>query len=156
MKQIVSSLLALAVSAALIVVATTWKHSVRAVHAQSGCSVATLNGRYALTSSGFTPKGSVGTPLPAAVVGVVTFDGAGNLSATYTDVSPGKPYYVPLEGAGSGTYTVNSDCTGSASCTAGDCAGVAWNTVIIGDGTEVFGTTTAPFLLVTTADFKRQ
>ena len=156
MKRIVSSLLALAVSAALVVVATSWKHNVSAVHAQGGCSVATLNGRYAFSSSGFTPKGSMGDLLPAVAVGVVTFDGAGNLSTTYTDVSPGKPTYIPLEGIGSGTYSVNSDCTGSASCTAGNCAGITWNTVIISDGTEVFGTTTAPFLLVTTADFKRQ
>ena len=140
MKRIVSALLALAVFAALVIVTTTiTKHGVRAVYAQSGCSLATLSGRYAFSASGFTPKGSMGNLLPAAAVGVFTFDGAGNLSTTYTDVSPGKPTYIPLEGTGSGTYTVNSDCTGSASCTTGDCAGITWNTVIISGGAEVFG-----------------
>jgi hypothetical protein len=87
------------------------------VHAQEDtlqpCSVATLNGTYSLTFSGFFTRG----PVPAAISnftpiaggGLVTFDGNGNLSASET-VSVGgliSPVNVP------GTYTVNSDCTGS-------------------------------------------
>jgi len=44
---------------------------------------------------------------------------------------------------GSGTYTVNSDCTGSASFTAGDAAGLTSNLAVIGGGTEVFGVVTS-------------
>lgn len=42
MKRILSAFLALAVSATLVFVATSWKHSVTPVHAQGGCSDATL------------------------------------------------------------------------------------------------------------------
>jgi len=148
--------LALAVSATLVVVATNWKHSVKAVHAQGGCSLATLTGNYAFSQSGFEAKNVKGSPLPFAVMGVSTFDGAGNFSITYTDMSPGKPTYIPIQGAtASGTYTVNSDCTGSLSVTAGAAAGLTANMAIIGDGTEVFSIITNPFIIAT-ADWKKQ
>jgi hypothetical protein len=81
--------------------------------ALEACSAATLNGTYALTFSGFTTRG----PVPAAINnftpvvggGLVTFDGDGNLSASET-VSVGG-LVNPVNTAG--TYTVNSDCTGT-------------------------------------------
>jgi len=157
MKPILSALLTLAVFAALAFVATTSKHTVRGVYAQSGCSVATLSGNYAFSQPGFTAKNTMGlNPLPFAVVGVATFDGSGNFTVTATDQSPGKPNpYIPVQGTGSGTYTVNKDCTGSASVTSGDFAGITDNIVIIGGGTEVFGINTTPFVIAT-ADLKKQ
>jgi hypothetical protein len=47
---------------------------------------------------------------------------------------------------------VTSDCTGSASGTSRGAAGVTFNLVIIGGGTEVFAINTTPFV-VSTADF---
>jgi hypothetical protein len=155
MKRILSGFLAFAVLAALTIVTTTSKYTVHRVYAQSGCSLATLTGNYAFSQPGFTPKNAMGNPLPIAVVGVSTFDGAGNVSATFTDMSPGKPTYIAVQGTGSGTYTVNSDCTGSASFTSGSAAGETLNMVIIGGGTEVFGINTTPFVIAT-ADFKKQ
>jgi hypothetical protein len=155
MKRILSAFLAFAVLAALTIVATTSKYTVHRVYAQSGCSLATLTGNYAFSQPGFTPKNAMGIPLPIAVVGVSTFDGAGNVSATFTDMSPGKPTYIAVQGTGAGTYTVNSDCTGSASFTSGSAAGETLNMVIIGGGTEVFGINTTPFVIAT-ADFKKQ
>jgi hypothetical protein len=74
-------------------------------------------------------------------VGVVAFDGAGNASTSYTLVTNG----VAAAGlTGSGTYTVNSDCTGSISFTTGDAAGLTFNMVIIGGGTEIFAIHTTP------------
>jgi hypothetical protein len=145
MKRILSVLLTLAAAAALV----------PAVHAQ--CTNATLTGKYAFSQTGFISNSQKGSPLPAAVVGVSTFDGAGNVSATYTDMSPGKPggYGTPIQGTGSGTYTVNSDCTGSVSFTSGDAAGITLNMVIISGGTEVFSINTTP-LVILTADFKKQ
>jgi hypothetical protein len=60
--------------------------------------------------------------------------GAGNFTATFTDMSPAKPACIPVQGTGSGIYTVNSDCTGSASFTSGAAAGVTFNPVVIGAG----------------------
>ena len=146
MKSILGALLALAVAAALVILPTMSKHGVTAlpvVHAQSGCSVATLTGNYGFNNPGFTtPTKSVsGNEDPFAVVGVFAFDGAGNLSSTDTVafkgvISPGL--------TSSGTYTVNSDCTGSISFTAGAHSGITFNTVIIGGGPEVFGIETTP------------
>jgi hypothetical protein len=88
-------------------------------------------------------------------MGMIAFDGAGNFTTTFTDMSPGKPNpYVPVQGSGAGTYTVNSDCTGSASRTTGDCAGLTLNTVISG-GKEGFGIVTIPGVIAT-ADFEKQ
>jgi hypothetical protein len=155
MKRIVRSSSALAVLAALTLVTITSRRAVRPVYAQNGCSLASLTGNYAFSHSGFTSKNLKGNPLPAAAVGVFTFDGAGNFSANFTDMSPGKPTYIAVQGTGSGSYTVNSDCTGSAAFTTGSVAGLTFNLVIIGGGIEAFGIDTTPFLIATT-DFKKQ
>ena len=144
MKRIVSALLALAVSAALVLVTTGGKHSITAVHAQGGgCSLATLNGSYGFTSSGFTtPDHSIkGAEVPFAVVGGGNFDGAGNFSVNYTLAIRG----VSSPGlTTSGTYTVNPDCTGTATFTAGAAAGTTENMVIVSGGAEVFQIITSP------------
>ena len=152
MKRIVSVLLALILLAALVIVAATSKHGVRAVYAQSGCSVATLSGSYAVSQSGFTPKKLNGNQLPVADVGVFTFDGAGNTSLTYTDVFNGV---ISTGLTGTGTYTVSSDCTGSITLTTGNAAGAAANIVIIGGGAEWFGINTGPSITAT-LDAKKQ
>lgn len=64
------------------------------VHAQEpaledeSCSLQTLKGRYGLTFHGFGTSGPVPAPInafiPAAGVGVMTFDGSGNLSLSET------------------------------------------------------------------------
>jgi hypothetical protein len=156
MKRIVNTLSALAVLAAMVIVATTSTHCVRPVYAQTGCSLASLNGDYAFSQQGSEPAGVTGPLLPFAVVGVSKFDGAGNVSFAYTDVSPGRPNpYQPLQGTGSGTYTLKTDCTGSASCTSGDCAGVTLNMAVIGGGREVFGINTTRNV-VAAIDLKKQ
>jgi hypothetical protein len=62
---------------------------------------------------------------------------------------------VPVQLAGSGTYTVNSDCTGIATITSGDGVGITVNFVLIGGGTEVLGINMTPFV-VGTLDLKKQ
>jgi hypothetical protein len=99
-KRIFSLLFVLAV-----VVTTT-----STVYAQ--CSNATLTGSYAFNHHGFGTRNSkTGNEVPFANVGVVTFDGAGNLSLTTTLVfnGSGGEFFGPV----TGTYTVNSDCTGT-------------------------------------------
>jgi hypothetical protein len=156
MKRIVSVLLLLGVSTTLLLLVTNWKQGVPIVHAQS-CSVASLTGGYGFTQTGFETKNTMGgNPLPFTQVGLATYDGAGNFSVTLTDQSPGKPTpYVPVQLAGSGTYTVNSDCTGVATITSGDGVGISVNFVLIGDGAEVFGINTTPNV-VGTLDLKKQ
>ena len=114
------------------------------VHAQEealqACSAATLNGTYALKFSGFFTRGPVPAAInnftPVAGVGLVTFDGNGNLSASET-VSVGgliTPVNVP------GTYTVNSDCTGTFITT----PNAHLNLVILRNGREIQAVNTVP------------
>ena len=89
-------------------------------HAQApACSNATLNGAYGVTISGLRPAPNVLFNFPALpgtieqVIGVAIqiFDGAGNF--TQTDNVKGSLSGITPDRAGSGTYTVNSHCTGS-------------------------------------------
>ena len=81
------------------------------LHAQRGCSTATLNGAYGFYSSG--------TILPARTpritVGREVYDGNGHLSNTFTVNDNG----VVSHNNGSGTYSVSPDCTGTIFTTLG-------------------------------------
>ena len=122
--------------------------STSTLYAQTACSSATLNASYAFSDSGFADSGLFmrharlkGTAVPVSAVGVLAFDGAGNVSfSTLTLVVNGG---ISSE-TGSGSYTVNSDCTGSISLTSGSIAGITFDMVIVGGGTEVFGVLTSP------------
>ena len=138
MKRIVSALLASAVLAALVIVATTiTKHGVPAVYAQGGCRLASnLKGNYGFTYSGFSANGTNGSAaFPVDAAGVGTFDGAGNFSATFVvsfngSSSTGNPYTA--------TYTVNSDCTGVLTSTTPGTDNFAF--VIVSGGADVLAT----------------
>ena len=122
---------------ALAVLATTANKSVTSlpvVHASSGCSVSTLASNY-----GFMQPSGFITPLASKSVQGNEVDGAGNVSNSCTAVINGNVF---TNQTGTGTYTVNSSCTGSVSFTGGDAAGNDANVVIVGGGTEVFGIVT--------------
>jgi hypothetical protein len=139
MKPTVRALLALAVLAAMVIVTTISKHAVRAVYAQSVCSVPTLSGDYAFSQEGWAPMPGQGNQLPFFNVGVIAFDGRGNFTVRFTNASPRG---ISME-TDVGTYRVNSDCTASISITSGPGAGASFNMVIIGGGAELFGVNTA-------------
>ena len=122
-----------------------------AAYAQSGCSVATLNGSYGFTYSGFSAKGTHGsTKFSVDAAGVGTFDGAGNFSVTFAVSFNGTP---SLGNSAAGTYTVNSDCTGVLTSTSGGTDNFAF--VIVSGGADVLATDISPG---TTAnlEFKKQ
>jgi hypothetical protein len=75
------------------------------------CSKATLSGSFGYSSTGTLLDSYVPAPYagPFGEVGRQTFDGKGNTSAKATTSSNGNIAPVTIEG----TYTVNSDCTGS-------------------------------------------
>jgi hypothetical protein len=74
-----------------------------------GCTNATLRGTYAYTSTGsaVAPPAIAG---PAVEVGWQTFNGGGATTVTATLSSNGN--FVQFNNV-TGTYTVNSDCTGT-------------------------------------------
>ena len=134
MNRILSVLLALALSATLVVLTPNT--------AYASCTDATLTGNYAVIGPGFhNTKVPGSSDVPLAVVGVFTFNGSGKIDFSFTFANNGA---ILQGGTGSGAYTVASDCTGSISFTSGDASGVNFNTVIIGDGAEIFGINTSP------------
>jgi len=71
-----------------------------------GCSNATLKGDYAFSVTNFT--------LPQVVVGIGRFDGAGGFSQVdYIGDSLRTSGATSFRGGETGSYTVNTDCTGS-------------------------------------------
>lgn len=88
--------------------------------APAKCSLQTLKGSYGLALSGTRPAPAVlpnSLALPGAmeqVIGVVIhiFDGNGGFTQTGSTVK-GSLSGANLDAPGSGTYTVNADCTGT-------------------------------------------
>ncbi len=93
---------------------------VQAHEASEGCSVATLNGAY-----GLVLRGEVLQVGPIVSVGVSTFDGAGHFVTDQTLNVNGSVF----QEQGSGTYTVNRNCTGIA-----DLTGAGPHSFVIVDG----------------------
>jgi len=77
-----------------------------ALSAQASFSNASLKGGYSFLTNRWTADVNTNED---ATVGVVTFDGAGNVTASYTSISGG----VVQTGTASGTYTVNPNGTGA-------------------------------------------
>jgi len=77
----------------------------------AGFNKASLKGSYSFLVNTWTAESNT----QDATVGVMTFDGAGDVTAPYTSVSGG----VVQTGTATGTYTVNSDGTGAINFTAG-------------------------------------
>jgi len=92
----------------LMVVAAAFIAGVSPEPARAGCSLKGAAGSYAFTLNGvvITQTGSV----PLAAVGRANLDAAGNASGTEAR-SVGGGY---ADETFTGTYTVNSDCTGTA------------------------------------------
>jgi hypothetical protein len=107
MKCSIAKTFAMAAVAALALVTAP---TAKAQFVNKGCSNATLIGTFAYTTTGFI----VAAPIPALVgpsaeVGMQHFDGNGGVTFTFNSSQNGN--IGP--GTATGTYTVNSDCTGT-------------------------------------------
>jgi hypothetical protein len=85
---------------------------VLALSAQASFSNGSLRGGYSFLTNRWTADVNTNED---AVVGVMTFDGAGNVTVSYTAISGG----VVTTGTGGGTYAVNSNGTGVINLTGG-------------------------------------
>src|SRR6266705_1902231 len=87
------------------------------------CSNASLNGTYAFSGQGFgevTPDISSAGFAPFAQTGLAVYDGKGHItSATFT-YSTTTANGGSLRGTFTGTFTVNDDCSGTATADLGD------------------------------------
>jgi len=112
------------------------------VYAQDGCSLKTLNGRYAAAGDGLIataePPVTSSNTIPIAVAGVQTYDGAGNFSLSNTTNLGG----LVFTSTGSGTYTVNADCTGSVTVNVSNGEVLHYSIVIVDHGREILNVST--------------
>lgn len=80
------------------------------------CADLKLTGCYGFSHSGMMIVPGFGEPIPMASVGVFYIDRKGNLTGHETVNFGGTPFYAEI----SGTFTVNPDCTGTATICAAD------------------------------------
>jgi hypothetical protein len=110
--------------------------------AHSTCTVASLKGPYEVTVTGIGNPGRSGSStgnnsqVNSAGVGVVNFDGMGNVTLRYTFAEGGFVSTSTLATPDIGTYTVHADCTAIIYDTT---IAAQYNMVLIGGGTEMFG-----------------
>jgi hypothetical protein len=82
---------------------------IKKVHAQQGCSLSTLNGAYAYRVDG-NYFDNQGLNYQYSAVGRLVADGNGGFTGSETNSNLGTPRRSQTY---TGTYTMNSDCTGS-------------------------------------------
>jgi hypothetical protein len=109
------------------------------------CSKASLKGSY-----GFQINGSIPGILAIGGVARVVFDGQGNFTQT-DDVQiivSGQAPLVILDRPGSGTYTVNPDCTGTETLNAGGQVHHS-RLVLVNHGKKIFDLSSDPGVVLT-------
>ncbi len=155
MKRAITMLLAMVPLAATVVWVFPMKHSVSVlpvVHAQNengGCSLASLNGPYAVEGQG-TVVASLGPnfpapPFPFGEASLVRFNGNGSGSATATVNFGG----VVLNAVPATiTYAVRSDCTGNLTVNTSLGLAVHEAFVVTGGGQRFITTDTDPFAVI--------
>lgn len=141
----------LIVSTVLAVVHLGTKHPsgiLGKVYAHEGCNVRTLRGGYGaatdglITAGGSPPVGTSAT-IPIAVMSRQTFDGAGNFSASNTSNLGGLVFTA----TGSGTYTLNADCTGTITVNLTNGETIHSSFVIVDGGRQVLSVSTDSFVV---------
>src|SRR5882762_4804592 len=105
------------------------------------CALGSLEGLYGFISTGTLIGVRLVVNGPIANVGVITFDGEGNLSQHLTNSRNGVIMPVDV----TGTYTVNPNCTGSWTISNGNTA----DFVIVASGSEVMFIRTVPGTVIT-------
>lgn len=116
------------------------------------CSNASLKGAYAYSTQGFTevtPDISPAGFVPWAQTGLIVYDGNGNiLFGTFTVITTTANGGL-VRGTFTGTYTVNSDCTGTAQTDLGDGTVFNFDLVVQGPAKHTYiGTDPGAFMNV--------
>ncbi len=117
------------------------------VRADGGCSLASLNGPYATEGQGTIVGQLPGLPAPPFPFGEVVldhFNGAGSFFGN-ASVNLGG---VALPVSFTGTYTVNSDCTGTVTVNTSLGLTLHNSMVVIGGGQRFILTETDPFAVI--------
>lgn len=105
--------------------------------AQTTCSLSTLSGSYGFSASGLVPVPQVQGGVrfePFAQVGLVNFDGAGNVVVSARVQTQGNIASVKY----SGTYKIDIVCAGTASFSdSNNTPTMRWEFVVVDSGSEI-------------------
>lgn len=119
------------------------------------CSVTTLRGEYGFSISGTRPAVVNGVTEIEQMIGVAltTFDGVGNL--TQVDNIHGSISGYPasaVDRPGTGSYTLNENCTGTMSLTNEGAPTLTIHIVVVKDGKEIRTVVTDPLPVMVTSN----
>lgn len=120
-----------------------------ALHVQSSIvvaqGVATCNDLVVKNSYSFESTGTVMGTGQVAAAGRLTLNGTGSISGTETLSLDGT---IHASISVTGTYTINSNCTGSATLTAAGLSAMHFNLVVVNGGKELMAVETDPNTIV--------
>ena len=141
MQRTRRSLLAIAIVTTTALALVMVGHRNVAQANDEGCNASTVKGAYGFAIGGFVSTTFSGNPqqvgefVPLAAAGTYSIDGQGTSSRAFTASFGGAVFPT----SDSGPYTVNQDCTLSATYSDG-----TWSMVILGRGKEIRAMNTAP------------
>ena len=144
-RSMLSAVVSLVISIVVVSILDGNRHAggiVAKVYAENGCSLRTLNGSYGAAGDGLIaigePPVTSSNTIPIAVAGVQMFDGTGNFSLSNTTNLGG----LVFPSTGTGTYTVNADCTGSVTANVSNGEVLHFNIVIVDHGKQILNVST--------------
>jgi len=145
MKNARRSLLGIAIVAIVTLATVMVAHHDVVQASDDGCNASTIKGTYGFAIGGLVSSSFSGNPqqigefVPLGGAGTFSFDGHGSTARSLTLSYGGVVFPV----SDSGPYTVNSDCTVSATYSDG-----TWNMVIVGQGKEIKAMNASPGAVV--------
>ncbi len=102
--------------------------------AQIGCSASSLNGSYGFKVNKWTANPNTSAN---AIIGIMSFDGSGNMSGSFTSYTAGRVPPVETGTITTGNYSVASDCSGSMSFTVSSGDSVELAMVLVNGAAQV-------------------
>ena len=139
--------------AAVVAVGLPWGVSAQDDGAGRTCGLQTLRGDYGLVGNGVRGLGP-GVSETFATISMVTYDGQGGFTAV--GVSHGQITGVRAGLPVTGTYYVNSDCTGGQTTNITGLPPLEDSFVIVDNGKEVRTVVTAPATTIATANLRKR
>lgn len=116
---------------------------------QATCSNATLEGDYGFLLTGTRPTQVPASPVESVVgVAMTNFDGNGNLTQT-DNVHGSVTGFAAPDRKGTGTYTINSDCSGTMTLSSPGSPVLTLRIVVVDNGNEVRAAVVDPTANVT-------
>lgn len=125
-------------------------------YTEPACGNGSLAGDYGFSITGTRPSGPVpGAPIETVVgVAMTHFDGNGNLTQT-DNIHGSISGFTTPDRLGSGTYTVNADCSGTMTLSSPGSPTLTLLIVVVDNGNEVRTAVVAPPPVVVTSNGRK-